>query len=251
LTQHQHAFAAEDPNQMTRVARHVLSVLASKDDCRVIPAAQQDEWGEVLDRLLQTSLNANPTVFEDAIKAVQSKGFEAPQIAFDMIPVIARQLGNAWEDDVITFADVTLGCARLQRAVHQLTDDVSERLSAGAECSNCLVILPDGAQHTLGAIILAKQLRLAGMDVTLDLAATPDALVRYGETQSFDSVLLSASLSETSDSLRALVVAARREWPDSKVILGGSFQDHAPSYVLGTGVDYVTQDWQEALELCI
>ncbi|MDA8585542.1 cobalamin B12-binding domain-containing protein [Rhodobacteraceae bacterium] len=188
----------------------------------------------------------------ETLCALKKEGHRSPQLAFDLIPIVARQLGDAWNRDEISFADVTIGCARLQHALHQLTD-ISENpvLSPEHRRLDCLVLLPAGAQHTLGATVITKQLRHAGIRIDQDLAATPNTLSTLAKTQVFDVIFISASLSETSDTLRRLVDASRLQWADSKIILGGTFEAYGPRAIATTKADYVTQDWQEALDFCI
>ena len=257
LSQHQHAFLADDKSEVARVARRVLSVLVAQeallpDDANPVVQTQDPAgWIALTKPVFNASIDPDPKALTGALAALQNSGHSGAKIAFDLFPVVARQLGKAWEDDTISFADVTVGCARLQRALRSLTDDAKDTAVAPCDQRDCLVLLPDGAHHTFGAIILAKRLRHAGMRVTLDLAATPRAVMAYKKAHVFDAVLISASLSETSDILRPLVAAAHRQWPDSKVILGGTFQNHGPTQAAATGADHVTQDWQKALSLCI
>ena len=250
VLQHQHAFMADDICEITLVARRALSALVAKDGI-LIHASDTQARGPLTQPLFDAAVHVDPRVLTDLLATLQASGHSGTKIAFDVLPDVARQLGTAWEDDTISFTDVTVGCARLQRALHHLTDDTHHTPLATGDQRDCLVIVPKGAQHTFGAMILAKQLRYAGMRVTIDLEASPDTLSALAKSQSFHNVFMSASLSETSDTLCELTRTIHAQWPDSKVILGGTYLHRDDSNMAAVGADHVTQNLQDALGLCI
>jgi len=250
VLQHQHAFMANEKCEVAHVARRALCALVAKDGITT-QAPETQPWDALTQPLFDAAIHVDPRVLTDLLATLQASGHSGTMIAFDVLPDVARQLGTAWEDDIISFADVTVGCARLQRALHHLADDTSDTPVATGDQPDCLVIVPKGAQHTFGAMILAKQLRYAGMRVTMDLEAAPNTLCTLAKSQTFSTVFMSASPSETSDMLRALTRTIHAQWIDSKVILGGTFLHRDDVDVAAVGADHVTQTLQDALDLCI
>lgn len=253
LSQQQHAFPVDGKTKVAQVARKALIELISGRDSQTTGHSRRDTNVAQLPfkELFQGAIAANPTALKQLLTTLKKKGYSDARLVFDVIPVVARDLGKAWERDEISFVDVTIGCARLQHEVHNLTDEADDAaLVPASQRRDCLVLLPAGAQHTLGATILAKQLRHAGMRVSQDLEATSDTVLTLAKYLRFDAVFISASLSESSDILRQLVDVSRQQWPDSKVVLGGSFQGYGPEITARIGADHVTQDWQDALDLC-
>ncbi|WP_159089288.1 B12-binding domain-containing protein [Tateyamaria sp. Alg231-49] len=250
LSQHQQTFLAADTSEVALIARRALSMLASGTDS-LTPRPQTPSLAAVTQALFERARAADAQALPRLLNRMKRAGHTGQDIAFDLIPEVSKRLGTAWERDEISFTDVTISCARLQNAVRHLTDDVPQRATlAQYRARDCLVLLPDGAQHTLGAIILAQQLRHAGLRVRQELNATPETIQRLAKAQIFDIVFISASLSETSDIVRDLASTSQGQWIDTKVILGGTFLNHGPADVAATGVKHVTQSWREALNMC-
>ena len=265
LSQHPHSFqadtAAEVSGDVTRMARQVLSILAR-------PEAQHLTWKDqqptlltdkaahcvqaVAGLLYETSFCPDKDRFNRALADAQLAGCSTDQLAFELIPGIARQLGAAWEDDLISFADVTIGCARLQSALRHLPDILPDKPEThrGIE-RNCLVMTLPHAQHTLGALVLAKQLRQARQRVHVELESHPDAWSHPALDQDFDVIMISASRSECPVALQSLVGLCRQNWGRSRVVIGGSFCDLGEDVKASVQADQLTMDWQEALNIRI
>lgn len=264
LSQHQKAFLIDDAGDEFHVARRVLSLLAkrggdegnSADQLGVshtqkMPPLRETEFRH---QLYEASFAANPADFNCAIETFRASGFPTDQLAFEIIPAIARQLGAAWLSDLITFADVTIGCARLQATLRRLPDGDGlngELNPSNAPQSQCLVIVPEGAQHTMGAIVLTKQLRRAGQGVTVELEANKYVLSDLRNVQDFECILISATQTENVETLRDIVRVSRNLWTKSKIVIGGSICNQCRDLLKATQADYVTNDWEKVVELCV
>jgi methylmalonyl-CoA mutase cobalamin-binding subunit len=258
LPQHQHAFQAENINEVDRVARHVLAILSVAEDANPAPCKNSKPVAErfhnktLNERLFEAAISRDRWAMDKTIDALRREGADDQSIAFDIVPQIARRLGTAWEEDSLSFGAVTIGCARLQTLVLQLGERArAHQIMPGEKTRNCLVVVPENAHHTLGAIVLTKQLRNSRHDVSLNLGATPDSQSKIAQAQDFDAIMISASKHESPESLRALVKSTRTKGAKSKVFIGGSISELNLDLVAVTGTDYVTNDWQGALDLCV
>ena len=251
LTHHQQEFLADNAGEFAHVARRVLSMLAAggangiepRDALRTLPTAV--DLGDWVDRLHAASIRSDPTGFFKTLDESRRMGWCNDALANDVIPAVARQLGVSWENDLISFADVTIGCARLQSSLRRMPDDDPHLSTRGHR--ECLVLVPKGAHHTLGAVVLARQLRRAGQGATLELEADFAALSALAKNRKFDVVMLSASRCECPDALRRLVRECRLHWAASKVILGGSIRDLGADITRTIEADNLTNEWREAI----
>lgn len=258
LSQHQQAFLADNTGEVARVARQVLSMLASgdlgepKNAAFLTPLPTSLSLIDLAERLYTASYCPDRAHFADALCDVQRAGYSNDILTCEVIPTIARRLGAAWENDLISFTDVTIGCARMQSALRGLPDDILDGAVAydGMQ-QNCLVMVPAGAQHTMGALVLAKQLRQARQRVVVELEADAGKLSSLAQKQNFHVVLISASRGECPQNLRKLVGVIRQYWAAGKVVVGGSISDLGSDSTNAIGADQITKDWQEALDLCI
>lgn len=144
-------------------------------------------------------------------------GWPAEVLIRDLITPAARRMGELWETDDCNFVEVTLTCARLQRAVLSLgrrASPLSEEMPKG----RVLVCGMPGDQHTLGGIVLAEMLTRDGWMVTL---ASPFASAR--PRGSYDLVCLSLASSDHADRAVRVIEALRRRQNDPvRILLGGS-----------------------------
>lgn len=258
LSQHQQVFLADNTGEVARVAHRVLSMLASgelgapENGAVRAPLPTSLSLIDLAERLYTASICSDRANFEGALCDVQRAGYSHDTVAFELIPSIARRLGADWEDDLISFIDVTIGCARLQSALRCLPDEMKGgSIAYNGTRRNCLVMVPMGAQHTMGALVLAKHLRHAWQQVVVELEVNEGKLSSLAQKQNFNVVLISASRGECLQNLRHLVCVTRRHWAASKVVVGGSISDLGSDLTSAIGADHVTMDWQEALDLCI
>lgn len=180
-------------------------------------------------------------------------GVSPEAIATLYIPHAARQMGEDWCDDTLSFARVTIGTARLQSSLRSLG---TEWAAHGYDDDNdgkggVVVIVAKDAFHTLGALVLCGQLRRMGFSVRLALGATMQDLRALFQMTSFDVALISASSAESIESLRTCVNVIRHSADVCPpIIIGGNVLDQDVDIKALTGADYTTRDPFEALEYC-
>ncbi len=171
-----------------------------------------------------------------------------PAVLIDRyIPAAARWFGDSWCVDQLSFADVTIGAARLQAMVRDL-----DRLTDHPEPqATVLMIVLKDAYHTLGAMVATSQLRRHGIAVELMLGQDVNSAPKQLESVYFDAVMVSASSSEKLEMLRELVKHIRNKGNGSApVVIGGSILDHNNDVKTLTGADYTLNDPIEAAKKC-
>lgn len=234
------------------LASRALSMVAqrnSKTTARFDEAVAQ----QLHDAAAEVGQNRVPDVIKDMLYA----GISSEMIADRYIPHVARQMGDEWCEDELSFARVTIGSARLQSALRNLGehwtsfDMTGDPGSFDDESAAVIVIVVRDSYHTLGAVVLAGQLRRQGISVRLVMGPTPSELQAIFHANTFDAALISANESESLDSLRETVEFIRKSASVSPpIIVGGSVLDQDVDVKARTGADYVTNDPYEALEHC-
>jgi MerR family transcriptional regulator, light-induced transcriptional regulator len=126
------------------------------------------------------------------------------------LPEIARRLGKAWEDDTMTFAEVTMGAARLQAILRQVSGDwVADAGNRDVGMPAVLLIVPAGQQHTLGAFVVLGQLRRRSISVCLRVGPTEADLRALFATRKFDACLVSLALPDALMPTRQMMAALK------------------------------------------
>ena len=187
-------------------------------------APRADAWRAVADRMLLD-------------------GCRAVEFLDTYIPAAAARLGTDWVEDRAGFAQVTLGCARLDALLiwaDTMLDEFDEA-PAAPQGRVCLIV-PAGAQHRLGRHVFAAQLLRRG------IAAR--TLHEGDSVDDADVVMISASGAETTELLRATVAQARTMGPDPVVILGGGAVRIARPRCDAAGADIVSDDIDLAVAHC-
>ena len=233
---------------VSRVALSTLSSLVLRPD--VWPHARKP-LESYISLMCDAVTDPDPDVFFEVVETMRGARIPVSQIAELYVPVVARRLGEAWCSDRTDFAKVTIGSARLQgllRRFHKDWDvprDTKFRVRPAY-----LVGVPDGVQHTLGACVLAGQLRHRGFSVHLDLELTCESLADKLRNQQFSGVLMSASTSQSLEPLMKLVECTKTGSRDTPVIIGGSILELMTDITSVTGADLATCDLQTALNYC-
>jgi len=249
-------FSTRPASEVDIVAVRALSLLAANTGNKAPSSSfksladHKDLTKMLTQRLYQASCDADRQKVITTIKEMQVSQASVSDIISILVPAAARKLGQDWVNDTASFGTVTIGCARLQACVHHLERNFAERpLRDSAHQSNCLVVVPEGAQHTLGAVVLAAELRQAGPHAQLALDVSPEKMARLVNDEHYDIVMISAALGQDIGTLRALVKAARTKDAHSKVIIGGSLLTSEKNLRKTTLSDAVTSDWQTALKI--
>ncbi len=184
------------------------------------------------------------------IDKMTASGISDEELIDVYIPTVARRLGAFWCEDSLGFAEVTVGSARLQGLLHEISQRSRVTMAGVAEYGIAVVVIAD-EYHTLGALVLTSQLRRLGYSVKLKLGAADRREARALADGNFDAVLISASHSETLADLEKFVKTLKKELhPGTPIIIGGPILDNCEDVAAATGAHFATSDVIEALRVC-
>ena len=226
--------------------------------CAPVVALRNTKAGRPFDdalarRLRDAAGEGSPEDVTNLISAMLEAGLSQAEIATQYVPHAARQMGEDWSSDTLTFSRVTIGTARLQSALHLLGNDWSPQQNTrdDTECSSVVIVVPKGSNHTLGAMILSGELRRMGLSVRLIMGASHDELRNIFKLATFEAVLISASEPEMLNSLRLSVDIIRESAAFCPpIVIGGGILDQVSDVKTQIGADFATKDPFEALQLC-
>jgi methanogenic corrinoid protein MtbC1 len=229
------------------IARNTLTVLA-----RDIQRPEDGILLRFMARLYDVIVADNLTSLNLLLASMRRAGIRDEDITDFYAPVIARQLGHAWTDDRLSFVQVSNASARLQNLLHRLDMTwfnplaFNRRAVPGEIC----LFVPQGVQHTLGATVLAGQLRRAGCLVRMALDLQLEDISNFVRQPDTAGVLISASRAESLGFLEKVVEKVRDGDAKVPVLLGGNVLDRKEDVAAAIGADYSTSNWQDALTIC-
>jgi methylmalonyl-CoA mutase cobalamin-binding subunit len=188
--------------------------------------------------ILSKDSSVDPAVLLDAM---QVQHLDPAMVACDYAGEAARALGEGWLSDELSFIDVTVRTERL----HALVRRVDEMLDAAAtpEGPSALVLVAEAEQHTLGAFVLALELRLAGFSAVVRVAPVAADLTVLMAANRFDLALVSIGCTAGLDSgiglVRTLRLMSRGELC---IFVGGAVPVSDERLLAETGADRVLRD---------
>ena len=162
----------------------------------------------------------------------------APLFVFAVIQSVARRLGLRWEQDEISFGELSISLSRL----HEILNLACAHLEVAELTSSLAVIVQPFDDHMLGGVLLDARLRYAGYATCFFPSWAHEPL---GD---FDGILISVCnsdrIAELPEFLSKIRKSARASTP---VIVGGPGASSAGSLC---DADLVTSSLIDAVSLC-
>lgn len=240
--------------EVSGFASHALSILA--DEVRLAKSKSGFKVNPLplpLATLQNVVTQRTPDTAQNVVDRMVRTGIDLEEIVDLYIPQVARDLGQAWVDDAMSFATVTIGCARLQgvlRNVAKALLDLNNVEIIGVQMPRFRILVPAEEQHTLGATVLASQLQRYGIMSDIDLQADVFTEESNASPTKYDAVMISASARFGFDKLSLFVKRAKASYGNIPVLIGGSILAQNETVTPQTGADFATNDFLKAISLC-
>lgn len=185
----------------------------------------------------------------DMVRDARQGGMPAETLYHHFIAQAVRLLGERWERDEATAAQVILGAGRVYAILRDLrTVFLTEHLLAPPGAEAVFATVP-GEVHGIGVTIAADTMRLRGWDITLRVGLGHDALVEEIARLRPTMVGLSASLPSHTLPTARLIVALRVRCPHVWIILAGGLVAQDPGIAELVDADAGTADIETAATL--
>lgn len=215
------------PNAALRVLAREVILRVSRVEPLQAPQNGQPKTAEV-EHLCDALLSPDDTAAADLVRTARLDGMAADALYHGYIAEAARRLGQRWDRDEATAAQVILGAGRVYAILRDLRAVfLAERLTAPPGAEAVFASVP-GEVHGIGATIAADTLRRNGWDIALRLGLGHEALVEEIARLQPTMVGLSASLPTMTFATARLIVALRIRCPQVWVLVGGPIVGHDP-----------------------
>jgi len=215
------------PDAALRVLAREVILRVSRVGAATSPQGCQPKTAEV-ELLCDALLSADDTAAADLVRTARLDGMSADALYHDYISEAARRLGQRWDRDEATAAQVILGAGRVYAILRDLREVfLAECLTAPPGAEAVFANVP-GEVHGIGTTIAADSMRRNGWDITLRLGLGHDALVEEIARLQPTMVGLSASLPSVTFATARLIVALRIRCPQIWVLIGGPIVGRDP-----------------------
>ena len=157
------------------------------------------------------------------IDALRAGGLDHDVVLVDLIAPAARLLGEQWEDDRVSFTDVTLGLVLMHELIHTMGYEFHDGPQEAGGVRRVMLASAPGSQHVLGLSIVAEFFHKAGWQVVLEVSPSSTELMRAVKNEWFDLIGLSVGLDRQLSALPQLVADLKAASRNTlvPVLLGG------------------------------
>lgn len=234
------------PDTVDALASTVISVLSGR---QVVSAEGLRQF--VLDHLVRAILAKGAFSSDNLLAELRGYRLTVDAIIDLYVPTAARRLGVDWEEDRISFADVTIGVLRLQSLLSDASAASHVKPHPDASNLHALVLVPQGEQHFLGASVVAGQMRRMGCEVDMSFDEDMGALSARLMQDSPDLVLITCSRREALETVANTVQIVKKAVSEAPVLaVGGALKLKKEEVLERTGADIVTSVAEEAMSFC-
>ncbi|MEM1194424.1 MAG: cobalamin-dependent protein [Pseudomonadota bacterium] len=200
------------------------------------PISVADEDVAVFNRLILDDADAEARGFVDLLIA---RGIPQEAIYTDLFAVCARRLGEMWEADLCSFAEVTLGLCRLHELLRAQGSTYDINFIGHGDRPSILLGTLDTDTHIFGIAIVAEFFRRAQWRVQCAPGSDCEELIEYLGGQDVDVLGLSLS-GVTSEKALKKQISHLREGarnPNLRIIVGGPQLVDDPELFTRIGAD--------------
>ncbi|XBQ16997.1 MAG: cobalamin B12-binding domain-containing protein [Oceanicaulis sp.] len=203
-------------------------MLTSRQSADLEPAAEPDTNAPALDpaaidAFARRAITHDPDTLVSEVNALMAAGVSHEDVLLKLLAPAARRLGRLWDEDLVDFADVTIGLMKLHRVLERLNADTPSGMGAGGVAPRVLLAPAPGEQHVFGVVMVGEFFARSGWRVRCESSSENDALLPSLAADHFDVLGLSASSDLSLKALKGVVRKAREASrnPDLFVMVGG------------------------------
>jgi methanogenic corrinoid protein MtbC1 len=214
------------------------------DDGACAPPCAQD-----VEDFVQLVLAREHVSAQAFVEVLGQRGMSVETIYLDLLAPAAQHLNYLWNQDLCDFTQVTLGLARLQRLLHELSPTMNggERPFRG-NARRVLLVPACGEPPTFGLSMVAEFFHHAGWEVDCGSGASNTDAADLAQIDWFDVVGLSAGSETRLEPLRRYIQDVRRlsRNKDIRIMVGGPIFTGHPERVKFVGADACGLDGKRA-----
>ncbi|MGJ3230848.1 MAG: cobalamin B12-binding domain-containing protein [Oceanicaulis sp.] len=203
-----------------------------------------------VDRFARRAVDGDPDALVDEVnRRIAAGGVSHEDVLLKLLAPAARRLGRLWDEDLVDFADVTIGLMKLHRVLERINAETPCGLGAGRTAPRILLAPAPGEQHVFGVVMVGEFFAKSGWRVRCETAPCDDDLVAAAAADHYDVVGLSVSAELNMKTLRAAIrkVRAASRNRDVSILVGGQVFNGEPGLARRVGADATATDGVRAV----
>ena len=178
-------------------------------------------------------------------------GLRIEQVFVDLMAPAARYLGEMWEHDTASFADVTIGLGRLQTLLHRFSEMPYQENEVRGDSPSGLFVTPAGEAHSFGIHMVDELFRRSGWRTLCEPNSQIHDVLALVSRESFHllgiGLTTQTQVSFAKELIRQVRIASCN--PHILVLVGGSLIIAHPEEALSMGADFTASDGRQAIAI--
>lgn len=232
----QDAFAALAREVIRRLSDHPVatSSIAFPSDAKI-------------DELARALMESDAEAGIAFIRRVQEKGASVETVYLAYLAEAAKTLGAWWEEDLVSFAEVTAATGHIYAVMRGLKPMFQPNAATPSQPSAFFVAVP-GETHLLGVSMAADLFRKQGWDIAFMRELDHDEIVHYAIQSRMPLIGLSAGGEHCLAALARLIVALRISVPEASIMVSGAILGTSYESVKALGIDILPSSMDDAID---
>ncbi|MEM9355649.1 MAG: hypothetical protein AAGB04_05510 [Pseudomonadota bacterium] len=217
-----------------------LKTIYGKTTPDKITARSSDLADEKIEHFLQLKISQEPQECRDYVDQLRRSGMSNRQLFGDVFGNTARRLGQLWEDDRLSFVDVTIGLSRLHGLLRDYSEVTELWKAAGSQHKSIHLMPAPGEQHIFGMLILAEHFRSQGWRVETEFSIRDAAEAQScAESRQCSCIGFTISNERCIATLTDSVSRLRNtdKWSTGPILVGGTVVERDTALIDVVGAD--------------
>ena len=230
------------------VIPRLMQALQSRQIESIEPAYGDVSFAAEIDDFVHLLLHHETDVAIKYLTTLRSTGAPLAAIYLDLLGPAARRVGEMWDNDECSFADVTIVVCRM----HQVLLEFSRCFDAPAKSSdknrNVLLLPAPGEQHTFGLLMVIEFLRRDAWNCFSGTPIDRRESEKIINAQDYKVIGLSISADRHIDSTGSLIrwIKDYSRNCGAAIIIGGNAVERIPDLVTQVGADASATSGEQA-----
>lgn len=199
-----------------------------------------------IDELARALIAPEPDAGIAFIERIRAQGASVETVYLAYLAQAARTLGAWWEEDEISFPDVTLATGHIYAVMRGLRPMLDPEALVRSSPSAFFTAVP-GENHLLGLSMAADLYRKNGWDIALKRDMDHDEIVQYAAISGHALIGLSAGGEHSVAPLARLIIALRISAPKATIMVSGAVLETSYSSVKALRPDIMPTNMDDAM----
>ena len=213
---------------------------------RIAKQAPQDHRPPDIDGFCISLMEPSQDEAKLILCRAHSEGATHQDLCVNYIAAAAIRFGEWWDQDRVSFKDMSLATGRMMYFLQDLRDLLPYEGYLGRR--EALFAAVPGEQHVLGITMAADMMRGKGWDIDLQIGRSEAELCQIAHDGAYPIVALSASGADYVAALAGTIVELRMAAPKSWIFVGGHIAALEPDIAKRTGADAAADDIDSCLK---